>query len=198
MTTVVHDAENPPDVLSVSWGGPESSWSGQAMQALDEALASAAALGILVLCAAGDAGSSDGVPGVEPHVDFPASSPHATGCGGTRLLAAGGAIDSEVVWNDGAAGGATGGRVSVVFPLPAWQEGAGVPLSPAGTEGRGVPDVAADADPYTGYHVRGGARQAAYSDRFGQLSDRIRPPGLMAFGQQEPRGACPPRALRTA
>ena len=42
------------------------------------------------------------------------------------------------------------------FPLPSYQENAGVPPSanPGKNVGRGVPDVAADADPATGYSVR--------------------------------------------
>jgi kumamolisin len=64
-----------------------------------------------------------------------------------------GVITSETVWNDGTGGGATGGGVSVTFPRPAWQATAGVPASPAGTPGRGVPDVAGNADPATGYQV---------------------------------------------
>ncbi len=59
------------------------------------------------------------------------------------------------MWNDLAAGhGATGGGVSRHFDLPAYQHGAGVPANPAGNPGRGVPDVAGDADPLTGYAVR--------------------------------------------
>jgi kumamolisin len=90
------------------------------------------------------------------HVDFPASSPYALACGGTRLLAAGNAIESEVVWNDGTQGGAGGGGVSAVFALPAWQQN----LALVGSNGksqpllkRGVPDVAGNADPATGYQV---------------------------------------------
>ena len=66
-----------------------------------------------------------------------------------------GAITDEVVWNETASGnGATGGGVSVEFGLPAWQQGsAGVPKASDGTAGRGVPDVAGNADPQTGYQV---------------------------------------------
>jgi kumamolisin len=67
-----------------------------------------------------------------------------------------GAISSETVWNGGSSGGATGGGISDVFPLPSYQQGASVPPSanPGGRVGRGVPDVAGDADPETGYTVR--------------------------------------------
>jgi kumamolisin len=72
------------------------------------------------------------------------------------LKASATAISSEVVWNDGTDGGATGGGVSDHFPLPNYQESAGVPPSAnaGGRVGRGLPDVAADADPATGYTVR--------------------------------------------
>jgi kumamolisin len=154
VTAAVH-ADPTPVAVSISWGGPESSWTAQAMTALDEAIADGAALGVTVTVAAGDNGSSDGVSGGEPHVDFPASSPHALGCGGTSLEAdpETGVISSETVWNDGTEGGATGGGVSAEFPLPAWQATAGVPAAAAGGTGRGLPDVAGNADPDTGYQV---------------------------------------------
>ena len=156
ITTAIHDTTNKPSVLSISWGGPESSWTQQAMQAMNSAFQDAASLGITVCCAAGDNGSNDGVNDGKAHVDFPASSPYVLACGGTRLTASGSnSIESETVWNDGANGGATGGGVSDVFGLPSWQENAGVPPSanPGGHVGRGVPDVAGDADPETGYQV---------------------------------------------
>jgi kumamolisin len=109
---------------------------------------------VTVCVAAGDGGSTDGVNDGLNHVDFPASSPNVLACGGTRLVAAASSITSETVWNELASDeGATGGGVSDVFPLPAWQNGAGVPPSanPSKNAGRGVPDVAGDADPTTGY-----------------------------------------------
>ena len=144
-----------PTAISISWGGPEASWTAQSMQALDAACQDAVALGITVLVAAGDNGSTDGESDGESHCDFPASSPHVLACGGTRLTVdADGAISAESVWNDGAGGGATGGGVSTVYPLPAWQTGAGVPPNAGGgASGRGVPDVAGDADPESGYQV---------------------------------------------
>ncbi|MGI8867852.1 MAG: peptidase S53, partial [Mycobacteriales bacterium] len=70
------------------------------------------------------------------------------------LDASGATITSETVWNGGSAGGSTGGGISDVFPLPDWQQSAGVPNRVGGGPGRGVPDVAAVADPRTGYKVR--------------------------------------------
>jgi kumamolisin len=157
ITTAIHDTTNKPSVISISWGGPESSWTAQAMTAMDEAFQAAATLGITVCVASGDNGSSDGVTDGTAHVDFPASSPFALACGGTSLKAAADAISSEVVWNDGANGGASGGGISGFFALPAWQSS----LSAVNAAGqsvalsmRGVPDIAGNADPETGYQVR--------------------------------------------
>jgi kumamolisin len=152
VTTAVQ-ASPTPVAVSISWGGPESSWTAQAMTALDNAIADGASLGVTVTVAAGDNGSSDGASGGQPTTDFPASSPHALACGGTSLQAntATGTVTSETVWNDSS--GATGGGVSVTFGLPTWQATAGVPDNPAGNPGRGVPDVAGNADPATGYQV---------------------------------------------
>jgi kumamolisin len=157
ITTAVHDTANNPSVISISWGGPESSWTQAAMTSMDEGFQSAAAMGVTVTVASGDNGSTDGVTDGLNHVDFPASSPNVLACGGTKLVASANAITSEVVWNESANNeGATGGGVSDVFPLPSYQSAAGVPPSanPGGNVGRGVPDVAGDADPSTGYVTR--------------------------------------------
>src|SRR5262249_19244974 len=112
-------------------------------------------LDVTVCVAAGDNGSTDGADRVRANVDFPASSPFALGCGGTSLIATGQAISSETVWNDNP-NSATGGGVSDFFALPHYQAGANVPHSanfPYTRIGRGVPDVAGDADPNTGYRI---------------------------------------------
>jgi kumamolisin len=91
------------------------------------------------------------------HVDFPASSPYALGCGGTSLRTTQKSITKEVVWNDGAKGGATGGGMSSFFAAPAWQSGISAKYRSGKSvvlTKRGVPDVAGDADPETGYDVR--------------------------------------------
>jgi kumamolisin len=155
IATAVHDTKNNPSVISISWGGAESTWTGQSITALDAACQSAAALGITITVAAGDNGSTDGVTDGKNHVDFPASSPHVLACGGTKLQGSGSTITSEVVWNELAANeGATGGGVSNVFPLPTWQASSNVPKPTVTGGGRGVPDVSGDADPLTGYTIR--------------------------------------------
>ncbi len=155
ITTAVHDSVRKPSVVSISWGGPESTWTPQGLTAFDQAFQDASLLGVTVCCASGDDGSADGVTDGAAHVDFPASSPHVLACGGTRLESSGSKITKELVWNQGAGNGATGGGVSETFPLPDFQANANVPASvnPSHFRGRGVPDVAGDADPATGYQI---------------------------------------------
>jgi kumamolisin len=161
ITAAIHDDVNKPGVISISWGAPESEWSQQALASYDQAFQAAAALGVTICCAAGDAGSSDqnpdnGTPDGLAHADFPASSPYVLACGGTRLSASNGRIASEVVWNDDPQSSAGGGGISDFFDLPEWQRTSGVPASvnPGGRIGRGLPDVAGNASPSTGYKVR--------------------------------------------
>ena len=123
--------------------------------AYDQAFQDAAALGVTVTVAAGDDGSNDNVR----------RRPGARGLPGRQPVGAGvrrhearprraTTIVAEVTWNE-ATGGATGGGVSRFFALPAYQAGAGVPNQVNTNQpGRGVPDVAGDADPQTGYQVR--------------------------------------------
>jgi len=152
--TALHDETNHPDVLSISWGGPEATWTAQTRTALASALEDAATLGVSVTVAAGDSGATDGSATGALEVDFPASAPGAIGCGGTTLTIVDSALGSETTWNELARGeGATGGGVSESFPLPSFQSGAHVPAAPNGFVGRGVPDVAGDADPVSGYSV---------------------------------------------
>ena len=169
ITMAIHDTVNKPSVISISWGNPEKNWTSQAMNSFDQTFQSAAALGVTVCCAAGDAGSGDENPDrSQPdglaHADFPGSSPSVLCCGGTRLTAAAGTISAETVWNADPLRSASGGGVSDFFALPAYQNAAGVPASanPGGRIGRGVPDVAADADPATGYAVRVDGQDAVF------------------------------------
>lgn len=157
ISTAVNDTLHKPSVISVSWGFAEGNdiWSQQAIQSVDQSLEAAAAMGITVCVASGDDGSRDEINDGLAHVDFPASSEYVLGCGGTTLQGSGSQISSEVVWNDGSNGGATGGGISDYIALPSWQQNANVPpsVNPGSHVGRGVPDVAANADPNTGYQV---------------------------------------------
>src|SRR5205823_11451791 len=98
-----HDASV--TVISISWGACEADQSSSFRQAVDGLFAVA---GKPVFVASGDNGSADCFDG-STGVDFPASSPHVTGVGGTSLsLSAPSATwSSEVAWN-GSGGGCSG------------------------------------------------------------------------------------------
>ena len=155
VTTALFDPRGP-SILSISWGQAEAEWTEQGRRALDQAFRAAALLGITVCAASGDNGWTDGVAGRIAHVDYPASSPHVLACGGTRLSVTDGGIE-EVVWNDHD-GNATGGGVSSLYDVPSWQRKVRVPpsVNEGGGPGRGVPDVAGNADPHTGWLVGDG------------------------------------------
>jgi kumamolisin len=161
VTEAAHAATTP-IAISISWGQSEDSWTAQSRTALDQAISDALALGITVTAAAGDNGSTDGATDGKNHCDYPASSPYVLACGGTNLDATGSTIVAETVWNEQPSGGATGGGVSDVYPVPSWQTSAGVPAPAGGTGGRGVPDVAGNADPKTGYQVLVDGKKAVY------------------------------------
>ncbi len=156
---VAHQAA---DVISLSWGEPDvgdyntflspcsvacNASTDGSYGILVPVLAFAAAEGISVFAASGDCGAADGTSTAS--TNFPASVPDVTGVGGTLLgVSDNGTYLSEVAWNGNASGalspgcqnqGGSGGGYSP-FPRPAWQTGL-----PAGTAGRGVPDVALDA-----------------------------------------------------
>lgn len=152
ITRAVHDQQNKPSVISISWGSAEENWTGQGLSAMNSAFRDAAKSGVTVLAASGDNLATDSMTDSAAHVDFPASSPYVIGCGGTLLDVAVGSIKAETVWNSQGSG--TGGGVSAHFPPPAYQQNAGVPNSVSSDlPGRGVPDVAADADPASGYRI---------------------------------------------
>lgn len=152
LSQAVYDREHRPSVISISWGAYETAYTAQTRHAFDELAATAALLGITILAASGDDGSSDQAPGAgferSRHVDFPAAVPHILACGGTSVRERHGEIVSETVWNNGSQG-ASGGGVSTTFGVPAWQTGCSADTRPL--SGRGVPDVAGNGDPNTGY-----------------------------------------------
>jgi hypothetical protein len=143
ITTAVHDTTNNPSVLSISWAGEESGW-GSAIPSVSSALSEAAAVGVTIFVSSGDSGSNN-----PAEVLYPASDPWVTGCGGTTVENVSGTSFSQAVW------GGSGGGISNAFPRPYWQTWAGVPTSanPAGHVGRGVPDIAGNADPNSGYEL---------------------------------------------
>jgi len=165
LTRAIHDTVNRPSVISVSWGfaeqeplqvpgSPPFIWSQSAVDAVNHSLLAAASMGVTVTVAAGDDGSADQFNDGSAHVDFPSSSPYVLSCGGTKLAGSGGTIASEVVWNEEQNGeGATGGGISDLNPRPSYQNNPPVPPSANRDKhvGRGIPDVAGNADPVTGF-----------------------------------------------
>jgi kumamolisin len=108
---------------------------------------------VTILAASGDDGAKDGTSAAT--IDFHScGQPYVVGCGGTKLSLNGTSISSEQAWNELCKNeGATGGGVSEVFALSSYQQNANVPAAPNGFIGRGVPDVAGDADRQAGYSV---------------------------------------------
>ena len=152
ISQATHDATNKPSVISISWGSAENQWQSQAVTTMNSVLQEAAAMGLSVYVASGDNLATDGETDGAAHVDFPASSPYAIGCGGTHITVSGNRVTQEVVWNDATSG--TGGGISDLFDVPTFQTGVTLPASVnGGRKGRGVPDVAGNAAPASGYIV---------------------------------------------
>jgi kumamolisin len=173
ITQIVADSTNDPSVLSISWGWAELEadadltdpgpwpfeWTQQAFNQMTQAFQSAAAIGMTVLVASGDDGSDCEEQDGNAHVMYPASDPWVISCGGTIINQI--APLSEGTWNDnqvtsqGAGGGATGGGVSYLAGVQTWQANANVPVSVNSDhhQGRGLPDVAGNASPNSGYDL---------------------------------------------
>jgi predicted chitinase/pimeloyl-ACP methyl ester carboxylesterase len=142
------------DTCSISWGADEGIWKSWTTSDIDYvedmegAASEAIEAGMIVFAATGDNDSSDG--GSSPaNVDVPSSCPSVIGCGGTTKTRS-----SEIVWNNDPGksdGEGTGGGYSDYFPPPDWQ--AKAPQINQNPPRRMVPDVAANADPNTGYNL---------------------------------------------
>lgn len=119
----------------------------------DNSFLEAAAQGQTFFASSGDTGSfcpvgvgTNGVPAGAPFVSYPATSQYAVAVGGTTVLAdSSGNYDQETAWYAG------GGGISQFEYSPYWQTAAGVPSAAASS--RGEPDIAMDADPYSGANV---------------------------------------------
>jgi kumamolisin len=148
--------DNTAKEITTSWGLCEPNASPSFLQAQDAIFAQMASQGQTIYAASGDTGADDcRVNTGSATVDSPASDPYVVGVGGTTLtLNAGPSYGSEVTWNDSVTHSraiGTGGGISTFFSRPSWQQGANMPPSPP--QMRLVPDVSADADPFTGYSV---------------------------------------------
>jgi hypothetical protein len=163
-------------VMSVSWGECEAALGASDASAENTLFEQATIQGQTVVSAAGDSGAQDcDLPGALPRthtaVDDPSSQPYVTGVGGTSLTAIG-PPPSETVWNNAGtptggalSAGAGGGGVSSLWPMPSDQRYAAAVLGVVKPSASGrscgsssgpcreLPDVAADADPNTGYQI---------------------------------------------
>ncbi len=142
-------------ILSLSYGGGETSSTSAQLTADDNLLLQLASAGVTVFAATGDNGSA---PGGSLSVETPACDPNVTGVGGTSItMNSSAVVTSETTWSG------SGGGTSVFFAKPAWQTGGTVPgvvvISPSpgvyeGLANRLLPDVSAPADPNTGCLIR--------------------------------------------
>jgi len=152
-------------VITASWGQCEFINGAGEASAENTLFQEAAAQGQSVVSASGDEGAEDCFPTPPTaQVDDPASQPYVTGVGGTKIDSLG-PRPTESVWNDMYPTGASGGGVSTIWKMPAYQSNTpgslhvingGSSGSTCGTSSgycREVPDVAADADPSTGYVI---------------------------------------------
>jgi len=144
-------------VIELSAGAGEQCFSPAVAAQANSALQAAQRDRVTVVISTGDSGAATTpCPGAGTAaapvkgVDLPASDPLTLAVGGTSLQASRttGAYIGETAWNiplPAGGPGASGGGLSRVFPRPAYQDGiVGIGAT------RGVPDVAADADPRTG------------------------------------------------
>ncbi len=167
---VVHPDPGDPvcSVLSSSFyimNGDDAALSSGATSALVDAVSQAfedaAIQGVTICIASGDTGSQSKIPDSKAHVQYPGSDPWVLACGGTTIGNVSGSSCDEWAWIDSFSfggsptiEGATGGGVSAIFPLPDYQGDAAVPPSVNDSHrGRGVPDVAANASPNSGYPI---------------------------------------------
>jgi kumamolisin len=123
---------------------------------LETLLQTAAAKGITIFMSSGDNGSE--YNGVKHRVHWPASSPWVTACGGTTVGNVSGTTAQEWVWNDTnnfLGDHATGGGISERYPVPPYQSlQSGLVNQPSLNDGqsrRGIPDIAGNASPNSGY-----------------------------------------------
>jgi YVTN family beta-propeller protein len=126
---------------------------------LEGLLQTAAAKGITVFMSSGDNGSE--FNGAQHRVHWPASNPWVTACGGTSI----GDVQSPTSWqewpwndtNSFLGNHATGGGISERYPLPPYQSlQAGLVTQASLNDGgfrRGVPDIAGNASPNSGYPI---------------------------------------------
>jgi subtilase family serine protease len=135
--------QNGASAVSMSFGGSE--FSGETSNDLHFAVN-----GVTFTASSGDSGSG---------VEYPAASPDVVAVGGTTLnTGTGGSYLSETAWSG------SGGGQSKMESEPSYQASYPIPNDPTGW--RGVPDVAYDANPNTGFAVYDSVRYQGQSGWF--------------------------------
>lgn len=176
------------NVVSTSWGGPESNTPLADIGAEHQSIASfVSGFGVVMLAAAGDDGSADRASGND-NADYPASDPEVVAAGGTTLTLSPGNGHrlAEIAWSG------AGGADSAIFAVPGYQNGTdfasftlhngscpsdlttapgattdfgaaiGDVCNNAGNDSRQSSDMALDADPATGYGLYYNGRWVEY------------------------------------
>lgn len=144
--------------ISISWGQCDvpQSVSAAERRADERSFQAAVAAGITIFSASGDFGAYDcranHPDDLDLTTDWPSGSQYVVAVGGTRLgLRTSGGYFAEEGWEDTLEGSGAGGGIAVRGPRPAWQTGSGVDL-PGSAGLRLIPDVAAAADPDSGFY----------------------------------------------
>lgn len=180
------------DVTSFSWSLGEHFFTPDQVTEMNTILAGAAARHVTVVASSGDQGAiSDLFFGPSPvkEVSLPAADPLVLAVGGTTLTAnrSTGAYLSETAWNSppatkGGHSGGSGGGFSDHYARPAYQDHIA-----GSAPGRGVPDVAGDADPQTGMAivVMDGGQHYIIGSASGTSASAPLWGGLMALADQD-------------
>ena len=148
-------ADGQASIASVSWGTCEAATPAADIRRDEQAIEAAAARGITILAASGDAGAytcqQDNGSDHRLSVSWPSSSPFVLSVGGTALsTTTTGVYKGETAWQDTLEQSGGGGGLSLDFARPSWQAGPGV-ANQFSDGRRQVPDVAANADPWSGW-----------------------------------------------
>ncbi|MCH4815909.1 MAG: protease pro-enzyme activation domain-containing protein [Saccharolobus sp.] len=170
-------SEDLAQVVSMSWGLPGILFGASGFYAVFNGIAFpnypyydyyfelGSAEGITFLASSGDLGAYNDLPTVYGSANYPASSPFVTAVGGTSLFAnitsgyistynATGNYGAEIAWSVNPlyfgviqGGVSSGGGYSQLFPAPWYQRYV------THSNYRAIPDVAADANPFTGFVI---------------------------------------------
>ena len=206
-------AANDPSVhvVSNSWGADEYDPTDPNQVNMETVFQYADSIGTTFYFGSGDQGYVSGAPCASDPTcttaapSFPADSPYVVAVGGTNVqITSDYSYSNETAWGsqsaaaagapDGWEAGATGGGCSTVLSRPSWQTGVGAADCP----GRAVPDVSADADPYSGAVVctqgvcdggYGGTSLAAplWAGMAADVNARLQATGLPVMGWAAPR-----------